>query len=115
VNDGEQIWKKLVKKHPNIRFVFSGHVLNTGVGTLVSINDAGLPVYQFLANYQEGVKGSVNGGNGWLRILQFDLKQNTLTVKTFSPYINQYMQDPAHDFKIQKVMLEPTLKNHKKE
>ena len=38
VNDGEQIWEKLVKKHSNIRFVFSGHVLNTGVGTLVSIN-----------------------------------------------------------------------------
>ena len=28
VNDGEQIWEKLVRIHPNIRFVFSGHVLN---------------------------------------------------------------------------------------
>ena len=50
VNDGEQIWEKLVKKNKNIRFVFSGHVLNTGVGTLVSINNEGYPVYQMLSN-----------------------------------------------------------------
>ena len=54
VNDGEQIWEKLIRKHANVRFVFSGHILNSGVGTLVSTNDAGLPVYQMLANYQEG-------------------------------------------------------------
>jgi hypothetical protein len=98
VNDGEQIWNKLVKLHPNTRFVFSGHVLNTGVGTLVSINDAGYPVYQMLANYQEGVKGSVKGGNGWLRILDFDFKMKTIQVKTYSPFLNEYMNDPQHNF-----------------
>jgi len=106
VNDGEQIWKKLVKKHPNIRFVFSGHILNTGVGTLVSINDAGLPVYQFLANYQEGVKGSVKGGNGWLRIVTLDFKQNMINVQTYSPYLNEYRPDPAHKFTIKQAYLE---------
>jgi hypothetical protein len=104
VNDGEEIWDKLVKKHPNIRFVFSGHVLNGGVGTLVSINDGGYPVYQMLANYQEGVKGSVKGGNGWLRLLKMDFKKGTLTVQTYSPYINQYMTDPAHQFVIKEVV-----------
>ncbi|WP_205702986.1 metallophosphoesterase [Botryobacter ruber] len=107
VNDGEQIWKKLVKQHPNIRFVFSGHVLHTGVGTLVSINDAGLPVYQMLANYQEGVKGSIKGGNGWLRILELDFKDNSITVKTYSPYINEYKEEPAHQFKIESAFLKP--------
>ncbi|RYF21952.1 MAG: metallophosphatase, partial [Flavobacteriales bacterium] len=68
VNDGEQIWDKLIRKQANVRFVFSGHILNGGVGTLTSINDTGQPVYQMLANYQEGVKGSVKGGNGFLRI-----------------------------------------------
>ncbi len=104
VNDGEQIWQKLVKVNPNVRFVFSGHVLNGGVGTLVSINDAGYPVYQMLANYQEGVRGSVKGGNGWLRILQMDMKKKTLTVQTYSPYINKYMSDGAHNFVIKEVM-----------
>lgn len=103
VNDGEQIWNKLVKQHPNTRFVFSGHVLNTGVGTLISINDDGYPVYQMLANYQEGVKGSVKGGNGWLRIIDLDVKKKTIHVRTYSPYVNQYMDDPQHNFIIRQV------------
>lgn len=100
VNDGEQIWEKLVKHHPSVRFVFSGHVLNAGVGTLISINDAGYPVYQMLANFQEGVKGSVMGGNGWLRILDLDLKNKKLEVRTYSPFMNEYMTNPAHQFTI---------------
>lgn len=107
VNDGEQIWEKLGKVHPNVRFVFSGHVLNTGVGTLVSINNEGYPVYQMLANYQEGVKGSVKGGNGWLRILDMDFKNKTLKVSTYSPYINQYMNEPGQQFIIRNVVFEP--------
>ncbi len=107
VNDGEQIWNKLVRKHSNIRFVFSGHVLNTGVGTLVSINDAGLPVYQMLANYQPGVKGSVKGGNGWLRIIDLDYKKGRVSVSTFSPYINEWMIDPGHRFTINNALLIP--------
>lgn len=103
VNDGEQIWNKLVKLHPNTRFVFSGHVLNTGVGTLISVNDSGYPVYQMLANYQEGVKGSVKGGNGWLRILDMDFKKNVLSVATYSPYIGQFMNDLQQQFKIRNV------------
>ncbi|HUC83384.1 MAG TPA: metallophosphoesterase [Flavisolibacter sp.] len=109
VNDGEQIWQKLVKLHPNVRFVFSGHVLNSGVGTLVSINDEGYPVYQMLANYQEGVKGSVKGGNGWLRILDMDFKKKTLKVSTYSPYIQQYKTEPAHQFLIRQVLFEPAI------
>jgi len=103
VNDGEDIWNKLVKKHPNIRFVFSGHILNTGLGTLVSINEAGYPVYQMLANYQEGVKGSVKGGNGYLRILDFNFKKRTLNVKTYSPYLNQHLANEGQSFIIKNV------------
>ncbi len=110
VNDGEQIWEKLVKKHPNTRFVFSGHVLNSGVGTLVSVNDAGYLVYQMLANYQEGVKGSVKGGNGWLRIIDMNFKKKTITVSTYSPYINEYMNNPAHRFVIKNVLFKAVTK-----
>lgn len=107
VNDGEQIWEKLVKKQPNIRFVFSGHILNSGVGTLISINDYGYYVYQMLANYQSEIKGSVKGGNGWLRVLDMDMRKKTLSVKTYSPYINQFKEDPAHQFLIKNVIYEP--------
>ena len=107
VNDGEQIWEKLVSKNANVRFVFSGHVLNSGVGTLVSINNEGYPVYQMLANYQEGVKGSIKGGNGWLRIIDLDYKKKMLSVKTYSPYINQYNTDPGQQFNIKNVLFSP--------
>lgn len=104
VNDGEQLWTKLVKNHPNFRFAFSGHILNTGVGTLVSINDAGYPVYQMLANYQQGVEGSVNGGNGWLRIIDMDFKKRSMKISTYSPFLNEYMQKPGHEFIIKNIM-----------
>ena len=107
VNDGEEIWRKFVKKHANIRFVFSGHVLNTGVGSLISVNEAGIPVYQFLANYQQGVRGQTeNGGNGYLRIMDLDLRKNILRMKTYSPYLDDYKKEEAHDFTIKHVILD---------
>ncbi len=110
VNDGEMIWEKLVKKFPNTRFVFSGHILRSGVGTLVSFNEEGNPVYQFLANYQEGVKGSVKGGNGWLRIMDFDFRKKRIYVRTYSPYINDWMKDPAHEFVIKNALFKTNAK-----
>jgi 3',5'-cyclic AMP phosphodiesterase CpdA len=110
VNDGEMIWEKLIKKFPNTRFVFSGHILRSGVGTLVSFNEAGNPVYQFLANYQEGVKGSIKGGNGWLRIVDLDFRKKRIYVRTYSPYINEWMKDPAHEFTIRHALFKTSAK-----
>ncbi len=98
VNDGDQIWEKLVNINSNIRFVFSGHILNEGAGTLVSENKNGDLVYQMLANYQEGVKGSVMGGNGWLRTINIDTKTNKIIVKTYSPYLNEFKTNSSHQF-----------------
>jgi hypothetical protein len=104
------IWEKLIKKFPNTRFVFSGHILRSGVGTLVSFNEAGNPVYQFLANYQEGVKGSIKGGNGWLRIVDLDFRKKRIYVRTYSPYINEWMKDPAHEFTIRHALFKTSAK-----
>lgn len=103
VNDAEQMWDKLVKKHANILFVFSGHVLNDGTGYLVSEGDHGNKVYQMLANYQGGVKGSVNGGNGFLRKITMDTKKGTISVKSYSPYINEYKTGVNQQFVIEGV------------
>ena len=111
VNDGEQIWEKLVSRQPNIRFVFSGHVLNSGVGTLVSVNEHGNYVYQMLANYQSEVKGSTNGGNGYLRILDMDFKKKTLNVRTYSPYSGSYLETPGQHFLIRNVLFGPGAEN----
>lgn len=103
VNNGEQIWEKLIKHHPNILLVFSGHVLNDGVGTLVSEGIHGNKVYQMLANYQGGVEGTEKGGNGFLRIIQIDPKNSTLSVKSYSPYVGRYKTEASQQFTFENV------------
>ncbi|SEK27893.1 metallophosphoesterase [Parapedobacter koreensis] len=98
VNDGQEIWDKLVKRHANMRFVFNGHVLGDGTGKLVSTGEHGNKVYQMLANYQTGVDNSENGGNGFLRLVSFDIKRKTITVKTYSPYLDAYKTEPDQEF-----------------
>lgn len=90
VNDGEQMWNKLISKHKNILLVFSGHVLHSGVGTLVSQGVNGNKVYQMLANYQWGVEDAEEGKTGKMRILTIDTKKRTIDVKTYSPYRGEY-------------------------
>jgi hypothetical protein len=94
VNDGEQMWQKLVRPNSNIRFVFSGHVLNDGVGRLTSTRDDGTTVHQLLADYQV----YANGGDGFLRVLQFFPADSLVHVRTFSPYTNAWMADADNDF-----------------
>ncbi|MCH7558137.1 MAG: hypothetical protein IIB56_11865 [Planctomycetes bacterium] len=94
VNDGEETWDKFVRLHPNISFVFSGHILNDGKGRLVGIGDNRNKVYQMLANYQM----LTNGGNGYLRLVEFDLSQQKVRVKTYSPYLDQHLRDIQNEF-----------------
>ncbi len=105
VNDGGQLWEKLVKPNRNIRMVFSGHILGSGVGQLVSKNDFGNNVYQMLANYQKNVKGVEKGDSGYLRIIKVDKNTNTLSVKTYSPWLNAYRTEPEHQFVFETVEL----------
>jgi hypothetical protein len=98
-NDGEMMWEKLVSQYPNVLLVFSGHVLNSGVGRLESVGVHGNTVYQILANYQMGEKG----GNGFLRVLKVDPKKNEISIKTYSPYLNEYRTDSDHQFVLENV------------
>ncbi|MDD4192508.1 MAG: metallophosphoesterase [Mangrovibacterium sp.] len=104
-NNGEQMWQKLVSRYPNILLVFSGHVLGDGTGTLVSEGVHGNKVYQMLANYQGAVKGSVNGGNGFLRIVTVDPRQGRIAVQTYSPYVNAYKTDSSQQFEFNDIDL----------
>ncbi|MDR2036738.1 MAG: metallophosphatase [Bacteroidales bacterium] len=102
VNNGEQIWDKLVSRYTNILFVFSGHVLHDGVGTLVSEGIHGNKVYQMLANYQHGVDG-IHGDEGYFRILTIDPAKHTVDVKTYSPHLKKYKTEPDQQFVFQNV------------
>ena len=97
-NDGESMWQKLISQYPNVFMVVCGHVLFDGVGTLVSEGKHGNKVYQMLANYQCGVEGSENGGNGFLRILTMDISNNTISVQTYSPYLKEFKHEAHQEF-----------------
>src|SRR5690554_1727235 len=97
------MWEKLVSQHPNIMFVFSGHVLHDGTGYLVSEGKHGNKVYQMLANYQGGVENTVKGGNGFLRRLTINTAEKKITVKTYSPYVDEYKREPDQQFVIENV------------
>jgi hypothetical protein len=93
-NDGEKIWEKLVSKSDNIIMVLSGHVKGDGTGFLVSDTEGGTPVVQMLANYQF----LSHGGQGWLRILKFRPAEQLMEVYTFSPWLNQWREEPDQQF-----------------
>jgi 3',5'-cyclic AMP phosphodiesterase CpdA len=100
VNDGEQMWEKLVSRYPNILLVCSGHVLNSGTGRLVSEGRHGNKVYQMLANYQMHEKA----GNGFLRLIDMDPANRRITVRTYSPYLNEYKTDDENSFVFENVV-----------
>lgn len=93
-NSGEQMWQKFICKQPNIFLVVSGHVL--GVGLQTSTNDAGGKVLEMLTDYQ----GLPNGGDGWLRSLQFVPGENKIYVKTYSPLLDKYNEDAKETFSL---------------
>lgn len=105
VNDGGQLWDKLVKVNENIIMVFSGHILGSGVGQLVSKNEFDNHVYQMLANYQKNIKGVEKGDSGYLRIIKVDTKNQKISIKTYSPSLDNFMTEPDHEFEFNNVKL----------
>lgn len=91
-NYGKAIWEKLVKPSSNIRMVISGHIgakddARRHVGFRTDRNAAGKTVHQMTFNAQfMGGGHHGNGGDGWLRLLEFLPDGKTVKVKTFSPF-----------------------------
>jgi len=97
VNDGEEIWQKLVRKHANVFMTINGHVLGDGLGFLVSKADYGNPVYQMLVNFQM----KPLGGESWLRLLEFLPDGKTIQVKNYCPLCEKYNTGSENRFVIQ--------------
>jgi hypothetical protein len=100
VNDGQQMWDKLVSRHANIRFVLCGHVHPDGFGFLASEGINGNTVFQILSNYQRDViyQGQYLDRSGYLRIMQFDEGRKRVNVYTYSPWLDRYLTDRDNAF-----------------
>jgi hypothetical protein len=91
-NNGADIWEKLIRATPGIRLVLCGHTANgngkfeDNVSYRADANDAGHTVHQMMFNVQTlGGGWEGNGGDGWLRILEFRPDGQTISVRTYSP------------------------------
>ena len=96
-NNGEAMWAKFFSKYKNIVMVLNGHVANgDGVGRRQDLGVNGNLVNQMLSDYQS----YPNGGGGYLRILTVTPSQNTVEVKTYSPWSNTYKTDSQNQFTV---------------
>ena len=77
---GQKIYDDL-KDNPNLILLLSGHIHGEGRR---SDTYNGSTVHTVLSDYQD----YPNGGNGFLRIMQFRPAENIVTFKTYSPTIN---------------------------
>lgn len=90
-NYGEAIWQKLVYPSSNIRLVVCGHECEIAdykdnVGFRTDKNAAGKTVSQMMFNAQTADgQWFGNGGDCWIRILEFLPDGQTIQVRTFSP------------------------------
>jgi hypothetical protein len=87
---GAQIYNAL-KDNPNLFLMLCGHI-HAEARRTDSYN--GNTVHTLLANFQD----DPNGGNGWLRILEFHPDNNQVQVMTYSPTLNQWQTDDNSEF-----------------
>lgn len=107
INDGQDIFERVVEPNENVRLVLSGHVIPDGLARAVFERPSGELVHEVLTNYQ--TCGScpcedVSGGDGYLRIFHLDEAGN-FQVTSYSPYRDAYRTDPENQFSLPKTAL----------
>ncbi len=79
----EEFFETFIRVNPNILLVLCGHC--TGQYYQIEENDQGLPVIAVVTDYED----SPNGGNGWLRLMEFDFDMGTISFSTYSPTLER--------------------------
>lgn len=103
-NEPEMIWDKLIDRHDQIFLVLCGHQYPQGRST--ARNRAGHDVHQLLSDYQNrrqavkaagGAKPGEQLGDGWLRLMQFEMSGATprVHVRTYSTYYKKFSTEMA--------------------
>jgi hypothetical protein len=92
---GPVIWKNLVVPYNNVFLVLCGHELGEAK-KIDNLDNNNRTVYQLLSDYQ----GFPEGGDGYLRIIKFVPSENTIYVKTYSPYLDSYRTNSDSQFEL---------------
>lgn len=93
VNNGDQMWDKLVSKHENIFLVLSGHDPSNDVVAVQTEGVHGNVVTQMLVDPQ-GVDSST-GATGMVAMLYFSNDGTTMTVEQYSTVKNKYYMNTS--------------------
>ena len=89
---GQAIYNRL-KVNPNLFLMLCGHVNPNGEGKRADVY-SGRTVHTLLSDYQD----RANGGNGWLRTMEFSPANSVIRVRTYSPTLVQYETDANSQF-----------------
>jgi hypothetical protein len=84
--------------------VLSGHVIPDGTARSVATRASGSRVHQLLANYQRCELcpcSEVEGGGGYLRMLEFDAAAERIAVTTYSPHHDDSLDDDDNTFTLE--------------
>ena len=108
--DGETLWNNLVSGYPNISLFLSGHQFEDFDRFKYHLENGihGNRVYELLVDPQN----MANGGNGWIRLVEFDPDGTTVHVKTYSPFLNQWDTSPDNFYDIRLSPIVPGDFNH---
>jgi hypothetical protein len=98
---GEIIYEAL-KHHSNFFLMLCGHWGTEEWRGQVTYD--GNTVYSLLSDYQD----RRNGGDGWLRIMEFAPAKNEIRVKTYSPTLDEFETDENSQFTLYYDMGSPT-------
>jgi hypothetical protein len=75
-----------LKTNNNFFLMLGGHV--NGEGSRQDVFN-GNTVHTFISDYQF----RTNGGDGWMRMMYFSPSNNTVSIKTYSPWLDKYETD----------------------
>jgi len=103
VNDGEELWKKLVSQHDHFILTLNGHVLHDGLGRVTTKTKKGRAIPQVLVNFQM----RPNGGDGWLRLIEMR-PGGAARVYDYSPTRRQRNESKQNQFALRLPPLRPT-------
>ncbi len=90
-NTGQELFEKFVSQHSNIVMIHAGHFHSEWIRQ-DDTNPNGQTIIQILTDYQS----TRNGGDGWLRLYEFDFDANTLSFDTYSPTLDRYRTTIDH-------------------
>lgn len=98
MNDGDDLWEKLIRKHANISLVVCGHVTSDITVCSVATGDAGNKVYQIMMDVQS--TDNLLGGIGLINLMHFTEDGRYARLDSYSTVLDRYFHEANTEIKL---------------